>query len=150
MVAGSDVIIAFGNEDGNFQVSLKVHPLDAAVYQRLTMDDLKQDITHRFTDKANMLYGQYEVTQELSDHSQGSPFLDLSILASLKKGEDGILPDLQSYFYERNVVERQYQATLSCELRGRQVQASIVEQRFALIKPLCERVINSLSLKYSD
>ena len=150
MVAGSDVIIAFGNEDGNFQVSLKVHPLDAAVYQRLTMDDLKQDITHRFTDKANMLYGQYEVTQELSDHSQGSPFLDLSILSSLKKGEDGILPDLQSYFYERNVVERQYHATLSCELRGRQVQASIVEQRFALIKPLCERVINSLSLKYSD
>ncbi len=150
MVAGSDVIIAFGNEDGNFQVSLKVHPLDAAVYQRLTMDDLKQDITHRFMDKANMLYGQYEVTQELSDHSQGNPFLDLSILASLKKGEDGILPDLQSYFYERNVVERQYQATLSCELRGRQVQASIVEQRFALIKPLCERVINSLSLKYSD
>ena len=97
-----------------------------------------------------MLYGEYEVTQELSDHSQGSPFLDLSILASLKKGEDGILPDLQSYFYERNVVERQYHATLSCELRGRQVQASIVEQRFALIKPLCERVINSLSLKYSD
>ena len=150
LVAGSDVIIAFGNEDGNFQISLKLRPLDAAVYQRLTMDDLKQDVTHRFSDKESMLYGQYEVTQELSDLSQGSPYLDLSILAFLKKGEDGILPDLQSHFYERNVVERQYHATLSCELRGRQVQAPIVEQRFALVKPLCERVINSLSLKFSD
>lgn len=150
MVAGNDVIIAFGNDDGNFQISLKLRPLEEQIYRKLTMDDLKQDVTHRFSDKESMLYGQYEITQELSDYSQGpgQPYLDLSILAFLKKGEDGILPDLQSYFSERNVVSRQYHATLSCELRGRQVQAPVVAQQFELLKPLCTRVISSLSLSF--
>ena len=152
MVAGHDVIIAYGNEEGNFQISLKLRPMDEAAYRALSMDALKSDLTRRFADKENMLYGEYQITQELSDFSQGAhqPYLDVSLLAFLKKGEDGILPDLQTHFYERNVVTRQYHATLSCELKGRQMQAPIVKERFELLQPMCERVLKSLNLTYSD
>lgn len=149
LVAGNDVIIAYGNDDGNFQISFKLHPLTAELYHDLTLAGLKQDVTHRFSDKESMLYGEYEVTDEVSTNGEQGKYLDVSIVASLKKGEDGILPDLQSYFYERNIVTNQYHATLSCELRGRQVQTPILKQNFALLAPLCERVIKSLELNFS-
>ncbi len=130
----------------------------------LGYEEFKRNIISRFSDKDKMLYGEYEVLSEvkntkealkraqkdssMSPVSEDDDYMELSIRAFLKKGEDGIYPDMQNFFYERNIISHNYIATLSCELQGRQSSVSIVKDQFESLSPLCERIINSYSFNF--
>ena len=75
-------------------------------------------------------------------------YMDLSFSAFLKKSQDGILPDMQNFFYERNILNRGYLATLSCEFRGTQAQASMIRYQFETFSPLCDRILKSYSFTF--
>lgn len=167
MVAGDTTVISYSNDDSNFMITLKITPLDAE--QSLSFDDFKARLLQRFSDKDNMLYGEYEILQEvrstqdaLKISNQGTyqsvfnypidpndHYMELSLRAYLKKGSDGVLPDMQNYFYERSIVSHNFIATLSCELFGRQSQASVVKQQFEELSPLCERILQSYQYNFN-
>lgn len=167
MVAGDTTVISYSDEDSNFMITLKITPLDAE--QSLSFDDFKARLLQRFSDKANMLYGEYEILQEVKNtqealkiSNQGSHpsvfnypidpndhYMELSLRAYLKKGSDGVLPDMQNYFYERSIVSHNFIATLSCELFGRQSQAAVVKQQFEEFSPLCERILQSYQYNFN-
>lgn len=167
MVAGDTTVISYSDEDSNFMITLKITPLDAE--QSLSFDDFKDRLLQRFSDKANMLYGEYEILQEVKNtqealkiSNQGSHpsvfkypidpndhYMELSLRAYLKKGSDGVLPDMQNYFYERSIVSHNFIATLSCELFGRQSQAAVVKQQFEEFSPLCERILQSYQYNFN-
>lgn len=167
MVAGDTTVISYSADDSNFMITLKITPLDDE--QSLSFDDFKARLLQRFSDKDNMLYGEYEILQEvrstqdaLKISNQGSHqsvfnypidpndhYMELSLRAYLKKGSDGVLPDMQNYFYERSIVSHNIIATLSCELFGRQSQAAVVKQQFEELSPLCERILQSYQYNFN-
>lgn len=167
MVAGDTTVISYSADDSNFMITLKITPLDDE--QSLSFDDFKARLLQRFSDKDNMLYGEYEILQEvrstqdaLKISHQGSHqsvfnypidpnvhYMELSLRAYLKKGSDGVLPDMQNYFYERSIVSHNIIATLSCELFGRQSQAAVVKQQFEELSPLCERILQSYHYNFN-
>lgn len=85
-----------------------------------------------------------------AETQSGSPYMDLALRAFLKKSADGILPDMQNFFYERTVLSHKYLATLSCEFRGTQAQAAMIRNEFETFSPLCERIINSYRYRFRD
>lgn len=175
MVAGDSTIISYGTEQGNFLISFKLRPLDTEQAKELTFNKFRDLLTARFSDKENMLYGEYTILRALGSATEAlaaaregdsasallavpadlaagkvalplqadEQYLDLSLRAFLKKAEDGILPDMQNFFYERDVLSHNYMATLSCEFRGTQAQAASSKEQFRAFSPLCERIINS-------
>ena len=167
MVAGDTTVISYSADDSNFMITLKITPLDDE--QNLSFDDFKARLLQRFNDKDNMLYGEYEILQEIRStqdalkiSNQGSHqsvfnypidpndhYMELSLRAYLKKGSDGVLPDMQNYFYERSIVSHNIIATLSCELFGRQSQAAVVKQQFEEFSPLCERILQSYQYNFN-
>ncbi len=175
MVAGNSTIISYGTEQGNFLISFKLRPVDREQAKELTFNKFRDLLTARFSDKENMLYGEYTILRALSSATEAlaaaregdnastllaipddlasgkvalplqadEQYLDLSLRAFLKKAEDGILPDMQNFFYERDILSHNYMATLSCEFRGTQAQAASSKEQFRAFSPLCERIINS-------
>lgn len=167
VVANDTTVISYSSDKSNFMITLKITPLKEE--QPLTYEDFKQHLIKRFSDKENLLFGEYEVLQEIKStqealelYQQGnhsvfaSPidpddhYMELTLRAFLKKGADGMLPDMQNFFYERSIVSHDYIATLSCELLGRQAQASVVKQQFESISPLCERILDSYRFSFSN
>lgn len=161
IMAGDSTVISYSSEDSNLLITLKLTPLHDLA---LGYEEFKRNIISRFSDKDKMLYGEYEVLSEvkntkealkraqkdssMSPVSEDDDYMELSIRAFLKKGEDGIYPDMQNFFYERNIISHNYIATLSCELQGRQSSVSIVKDQFESLSPLCERIINSYSFNF--
>ena len=161
IMAGDSTVISYSSEDSNLLISLKLTPMHDLA---LGYEEFKRNIISRFSDKDKMLYGEYEVLSEvkntkealkraqkdssMSPVSEDDDYMELSIRAFLKKGEDGIYPDMQNFFYERNIISHNYIATLSCELQGRQSSVSIVKDQFESLSPLCERIINSYSFNF--
>lgn len=170
IVAGDTTIIAYNNDQGNFAISFKLRPLSLLEIQTLDFARFKKHLTARFSDKQNMLYGEYDILHDyanvkdaLAAHAlselklnepsamalnPSDPYMDLSFKAFLKKGHDGILPDQHSFFYERNILNQGYLATLTCELRGSQAQANLTQQYFEAFSPLCERILDSYSFAF--
>ena len=150
--AGASTIIAYSSEKSNINISLKISPLDHDTLQGLTLAELKEGLTHRFNDRDNMLSGQYTLIKAKEDKSQerdlNQRYFDVTLKGSLVKGEDGILPDMHNFFYERTIVNGGYITTLTCELFGRQAHSSIVKQQFNLLSPLCERIINGYTYSF--
>lgn len=161
IMAGDSTVISYSSEDSNLLITLKLTPLHDLA---LGYEEFKRNIISRFSDKDKMLYGEYEVLSEvkntkeaikraqkdssMSPVSEDDDYMELSIRAFLKKGEDGIYPDMHNFFYERNIISHNYIATLSCELQGRQSSVSIVKDQFESLSPLCERIINSYSFNF--
>ena len=161
IMAGDSTVISYSSEDSNLLITLKLTPMHDLA---LGYEEFKRNIISRFSDKDKMLYGEYEVLSEvkntkealkraqkdssMSPVSEDDDYMELSIRAFLKKGEDGIYPDMQNFFYERNIISHNYIATLSCELQGRQSSVSIVKDQFESLSPLCERIINSYSFNF--
>lgn len=161
IMAGDSTVISYSSEDSNLLITLKLTPMHDIA---LGYEEFKRNIISRFSDKDKMLYGEYEVLSEvkntkealkraqkdssMSPVSKDDDYMELSIRAFLKKGEDGIYPDMQNFFYERNIISHNYIATLSCELQGRQSSVSIVKDQFESLSPLCERIINSYSFNF--
>ena len=161
IMAGDSTVISYSSEDSNLLITLKLTPMHDLA---LGYEEFKRNIISRFSDKDKMLYGEYEVLSEvkntkealkraqkdssMSPVSEDDDYRELSIRAFLKKGEDGIYPDMQNFFYERNIISHNYIATLSCELQGRQSSVSIVKDQFESLSPLCERIINSYSFNF--
>ena len=159
MVAGDSTVISYSSDKTNFMITLKVTPLDES--QPLSYKEFRDGLLKRFRDKENMLYGEYEEVRALRNTSEAiewqnknpsvfaapinphDHYMELVFYAFLKKGEDGVLPDMQNYFYERNIVSHNTMATLRCELVGRQVQAANVKQQFETLKPVFERILDS-------
>ena len=159
MVAGDSTVISYSSDKTNFLITLKVTPLDES--QPLSYKEFRDGLLKRFRDKENMLYGEYEEVRALRNTSEAiewqnknpsvfaapinphDHYMELVFYAFLKKGEDGVLPDMQNYFYERNIVSHNTMATLRCELVGRQVQAANVKQQFETLKPVFERILDS-------
>lgn len=175
IVAGSTSVLSYSNPQGNFAISFKLRALDQLELHSLTFQQFKDRLTARFHDKNNMLYGEYKllhayasaaearegnVIRELSvpenqseklkrlSVTNSDEYMDLSLRAFLKKGQDGILPDMQTFFYERDILTKGYLVTLSCEFRGSQAQASIVRHQFETFSPLCERILGSYSFAF--
>lgn len=161
IVAGDSTVISYSSEDSNLLITLKLTPLDDLA---LGYEEFRKRITARFSDQEKMLYGEYEVlnevknTQEAIGLQKTNPeyrsinpkdhYMELSLRAYLKKGSDGILPDMQNYFYERNILSNHYLATMSCELQGRQSSVAIVKDQFESLSPLCERILKSYSFSF--
>ncbi|MGN8852209.1 hypothetical protein [Anaerobiospirillum succiniciproducens] len=161
IMAGDSTVISYSSEDSNLLITLKLTPMHGLA---LGYEEFKRNIISRFSDKDKMLYGEYEVLSEvkntkealkraqkdssMSPVSEDDDYMELSIRAFLKKGEDGIYPDMQNFFYERNIISHNYIATLSCELQGRQSSVTIVKDQFESLSPLCERIINSYSFNF--
>lgn len=159
MVAGDSTVISYSSDKTNFMITLKVTPLDES--QPLSYKEFRDGLLKRFRDKENMLYGEYEEVRALRNTSEAiewqnknpsvfaapinphDHYMELVFYAFLKKGEDGVLPDMQNYFYERNIVSHNTMATLRCELVGRQVQVANVKQQFETLKPVFERILDS-------
>lgn len=159
MVAGDSTVISYSSDKTNFMITLKVTPLDES--KPLSYKEFRDGLLKRFRDKENMLYGEYEEVRALRNTSEAiewqnknpsvfaapinphDHYMELVFYAFLKKGEDGVLPDMQNYFYERNIVSHNTMATLRCELVGRQVQAANVKQQFETLKPVFERILDS-------
>ena len=188
IVAGDTTVLSYSNEQGSFAISFKLRPLDLIELQQLNFTQFKDRLTARFSDKSNMLYGEYTLLhayanakEALEAHAihnaqpvtsaadagtsgnsnSGSAsslvalpvgpndlYMDLSFSAFLKKSQDGILPDMQNFFYERNILNRGYLATLSCEFRGTQAQASMIRYQFETFSPLCDRILKSYSFTF--
>lgn len=148
IMAGDTTVISYGTDEGNFLVSFKLRPLDATALKQLNLTSFRDSLTRRFSDKAGMLYGEYDIVSEKEEVTDNDKYLDLTLRAFLKKGADGILPDMQNFFYERNIVSHRYLATLSCEFQGRQAQAANVKSQFETFSPLCERILNSYTFNF--
>lgn len=175
IVAGDSTIIAYNNEQGNFAITFKLRPLSLLELQTLDFELFKKHLTARFSDKQNMLYGEYDILHSYANvqaakdaHalpelkleagadsstsgivlSPSDPYMDLSFKAFLKKNHDGILPDQHTFFYERNILTKGYLATLTCELRGSQAQVEATQKYFEAFSPLCERILNSYSFAF--
>ena len=184
IVAGDTTVLSYSNEQGSFAISFKLRPLDLIELQQLNFTQFKDRLTARFSDKSNMLYGEYTLlhayanakealeahaihnaqpatSADSGNSNSGSNsslvalpvgpndlYMDLSFSAFLKKSQDGILPDMQNFFYERNILNRGYLATLSCEFRGTQAQASMIRYQFETFSPLCDRILKSYSFTF--
>lgn len=184
IVAGDTTVLSYSNEQGSFAISFKLRPLDLIELQQLNFTQFKDRLTARFSDKSNMLYGEYTLlhayanakealeahaihnaqpvtSADSGNSNSGSAsslvalpvgpndlYMDLSFSAFLKKSQDGILPDMQNFFYERNILNRGYLATLSCEFRGTQAQASMIRYQFETFSPLCDRILKSYSFTF--
>lgn len=167
MVAGDTSVISYSSDDSKFMITLKVTPLDEN--ETLSYDDFKSRLLKRFSDKDNMLFGEYEIISEVKSTQDAlnlinnggkrsvfafpidpnDNYMELSFRAFLKKSADGVLPDMQTFFYERSIVSHDYIATLSCELLGRQSQASVVRQQFEALSPLFERILQSYQYSFN-
>lgn len=186
VVAGDSTVISYGTKEGNFAITVRIMPLNPDSPLLKSYNAFKDQMTERFSDKANMLYGEYQVESEYScaadlikaqqdleekelkakesghvlDPKAQSVFvpklnvrpqelyMDLILRAYLKKGADGILPDMQSYFYERDIISHNYLTTISCEFRGSQAQVSLVKAQFDNFAPLCDRVVKSYNFTF--
>lgn len=141
IVGNGKTFISFTNEQGNLIVGVKVERLAPVVSSKINLASLQDDVTKRFSDKENMLYGKYEVVKSTEDLAKG--VIDLTIKAFLKKGADGILPDMQSFFYERNIVINNYLVTINTTVQGTQAQVALSQDTFINLSPMLLRIINS-------
>lgn len=158
--AGDATVISYSAADSNLLISFKLTPIS----EGMDFAKFKQSLTKRFTDKDKMLFGEYEIINECQgvneadeaaqgkqDLAQGvadKDAMELTLRAYLKKGDDGILPDMQNFFYERNILSNNYLATLTCEVQGRQANVAIVRNQFESLSPLCERILNSYRFSF--
>lgn len=167
LLADDSTIISYSSDKSNFMITLKITPLQEE--QPLSYEEFKNRLVKRFSDKDNMLFGEYEILNEIKNTQEAlalyhtrqhsvftnpidpeDHYMELTLRAFLKKSADGMLPDMQNFFYERSIVSHDYIATLSCELLGRHAQASVVKQQFESISPLCERILDSYRFTFSE
>lgn len=170
IVAGDSTVIAYNNDQGNFSISFKLRPLSLLELQTINFELFKKQLTARFSDRQNMLYGEYDILHAYASVKDAhtahalpelkigknstmvlnpsDPYMDLSFKAFLKKNRDGILPDQHSFFYERNILTKGYLATLNCALYGSPAQTNLTQQYFEAFSPLCERILDSYSFAF--
>ena len=102
----------------------------------------KDSILRPFSDKENLLYGQYDLISE--KFSDGSYSVILS--GFLKKPEDEYLPDSESHFYQRTDLIFDDFHRLSCQVSGRQSEAAATKLIFNGNFTLCKNVIDSFKV----
>lgn len=145
ILAGNKLVLSYSEESGAFAIVYTLTPLSTSQQQDFyNIENLKDALTQRFKDKDNLLYGEYEILDQINFPSRK----ELTLRAYLKKSEDGILPEMQNYFFERTIIDKGYIATVSCEFRGSQAQALNTEIRFNTLEPLCLRILNSYSYQF--
>lgn len=146
ILAGDKFVISFGEESGAFAITYTLKALSPE--QQADFHDfknLKTALTQRFQDKEHLLYGEYSFLEEmdLPTHKE------VTLKAFLKKPADGILPEMQNYFYEKTVIDKGYIATLICEFRGSQAQSMFTAMRFDTLEPLCRQILQSYSYQFT-
>lgn len=146
MIAGNKLVLTYAEEQGTFAVTLTLTPLSTTQEQDFfNFEKFKQALTQRFSDKEKLLYGEYTILDE-----QNFPaHKELTLKGYLKKSADGILPEMQNYFMERTIIDKGYLATITCEFRGSQAQATVTSQRMESLEPMCQRILNSYAYKFT-
>lgn len=145
ILAGNKMVLAYGDEKGTFAITYTLSPVSLeqqADFQNYAQ--FKQALTQRFSDKDNLLYGEYQIL----DQQDFPGRKELTLKGFLKKPSDGILPEMQNYFYERTVLDKGYLATISCEFRGNQAQAVLTSQRAERLADFCLRVLRSYQYQF--
>lgn len=145
MFAGNKVVLVYADEPGFFALTYTltaVSPEQQADFQNFTQ--FKQALTSRFQDKENLLFGEYTIF----DQQDFPGRKELSLQGFLKKSADGILPEMQNYFFERAVLDKGYLAVINCEFRGNQAMAQHTAQRAAAMEGLCKRILQSYKYQF--
>lgn len=145
ILAGDKYVLSYSETSGAFAITFTLSALTPEQDQDFQkIDNLKTALTQRFHDKEKLLYGEYTIVNELDLPAHK----ELTLKGFLKKPEDGILPDMQNYFYERTVIDKGYIATISCEFRGSQVQAAHTSTRFDVLEQLCQRIVDGYRYEF--
>lgn len=103
----------------------------------------KDNILRPFSDKENLLYGQYELINEKFSEDHYSIILS----GFLKKPEDEYLPDSENHFYQRTDLIFDDFHRLSCQVSGRQSEAAATKLIFNGNLELCKSIIDSFKVE---
>lgn len=145
ILAGDKYVLSYSETSGAFAITYTLKALTPEQAQDFQVpEQFKNALTQRFHDKEKLLYGEYTVINELNFPTHK----ELTLKGFLKKPEDGILPDMQNYLYERTVLDKGYIATISCEFRGSQAQAALTSMRFEALEQLCKRIVDGYRYEF--
>lgn len=102
----------------------------------------KDSILKPFSDKENLLYGQYNLIKE----QYAKDYYSIILTGFLKKPEDEYLPDSENHFYQRTDLMFNDFHRLSCQVSGRQSEAAVTKFIFNSNLSLCKSVIDSFNV----
>ena len=137
--------VILGNENNKLTISYTNIKLNDKELNYLKDEKhFKDSILTPFSDKENLLYGQYELINEKYSDNHYS----IILTGFLKKPEDGYLPDTENHFYQRTDILFNDFHRISCQVSGRQSEAATTKLVFNGNLSLCRNIIDSFKVEH--